>query len=373
VLVEADQDLGVHPRHQRAGGADGAVLPWRIQGHAEEEGGDVFVVGLGPAEHGDQAVVDGGGGAAPAVHRQLGPQGDAGVGVAPQVAGQSALDEAGVGALAVDQEELATLAGGDERLAFGIHGLAHPGGADDQPGAPLHAPRDRDEAAAVGPAEVAVDLHAQGWDVPVVVAHQRGLPHGRGHTAGGVALLPLDLGGVDRLPPTSQVQRGREQPDRDGEGELGPQECARHRQMPPWGAVLAQPVNVAREVMRECRAGAALQPDHTGERDQGGEGELPPAQAGDPYQGLAGGPGEQGEGAEEEQAQGDHHAQLAAGGWAAGGQAVTELVVEQRPGRVAPAPGRLVAAPAGVVGCPAAPAPRVLWVPAHAVPPRTGR
>src|SRR5215218_4409847 len=63
----------------------GAVLTGRVEGEAEEEGGDVLVVGLGPAEHGHEPVVEGGRGAAPAVHGQLGPQGDAGVGVAPEV------------------------------------------------------------------------------------------------------------------------------------------------------------------------------------------------------------------------------------------------------------------------------------------------
>ena len=71
-----------------------------------------------------QPVVDGGGVAAPAVHGQLRPEGDPGVGVAPQVAGQGALDEAGVGALAVDEEELAAVAGGPEGFAFDVGGLA---------------------------------------------------------------------------------------------------------------------------------------------------------------------------------------------------------------------------------------------------------
>ena len=40
---------------QLLGAADGAVLPGRVQGQAEQEAGDVLVVGLGPAEHGHAA------------------------------------------------------------------------------------------------------------------------------------------------------------------------------------------------------------------------------------------------------------------------------------------------------------------------------
>jgi hypothetical protein len=142
------------------------------------------------------------------------------VGVAPQVAGQGAFDEAGVGALTVDQEELAATSGGDERLAFGVDGLAHPGGADDQPRPPLHAPGDDDQAVAVGPAEVPVDLHAQGDRAEVVVADVGGPPDGGVHAPLLFALLLADFGGVDRLPPSRQVQRRNQESDRDGEGEL---------------------------------------------------------------------------------------------------------------------------------------------------------
>ena len=37
VLVQPDQQLGVHPGHELAGGADGAVLAGRVQGEAEQE------------------------------------------------------------------------------------------------------------------------------------------------------------------------------------------------------------------------------------------------------------------------------------------------------------------------------------------------
>jgi hypothetical protein len=61
VLVQPDQQLGVHPSHQLLGGADGAALAGCVEGQAEQEGGDVLVVGLGPAEHGHEPVVEGGG------------------------------------------------------------------------------------------------------------------------------------------------------------------------------------------------------------------------------------------------------------------------------------------------------------------------
>jgi hypothetical protein len=166
--------------------------------------------------------VEGGWVAAPAVHGQLRPQGDAGVGVAPQVAGQGPLDEAGVGALAVDEEELAPIAGGAEAFAFDVGGLARARGADDQPRPVLHLSGDDDQAAAVGPAEVAVDLYAEGDGAEVVVADLGGETYRGLHAAAGLALLLPYLGRVDGLTPAGQVERGGQQPDRDGQGELGP-------------------------------------------------------------------------------------------------------------------------------------------------------
>jgi len=125
---------------------------------------------------------------------------------------------------AVDEEELAAVAGGAEAFAFDVGGLAGARGADDQPRAVLHGPGDDDQAVFVGPAEVAVDLDAEGDGAEVVIAHGRGPPYGRFHPLGGLVLLLLDLGGVDGLPAASQVEGGGEQPDRDGQGELRPQE-----------------------------------------------------------------------------------------------------------------------------------------------------
>jgi len=122
----------------------GAVLTGRVEGEAEEEGGDVLVVGLGPAEHGHEPVVEGGRGAAPAVHGKFRPQRHPGVGVAPEVAGQGTLDEAGVGAFAVDEEELAAVAGGAEGFPLDVGGLAGAAGADDQSRPALHQPGDDD-------------------------------------------------------------------------------------------------------------------------------------------------------------------------------------------------------------------------------------
>jgi len=150
--------------------------------------------------------VEGGGVAAPAVHGQLGPEGDAGVGVAPEVASQGALDEAGVGAFAVDEEELAAVPCGSEGFAFDVGGLAGAAGADDQPGAALHGPGHCDQAAFVGPAEVAVDLDPEGDGAEVVVAHGCGPADGGVHASLGFALLLADLGRIDGLVAAGQVQ-----------------------------------------------------------------------------------------------------------------------------------------------------------------------
>ena len=55
-----------------------------------------------------------------------------------------------------------------------------------------------------------------------------GPPDGRLHAPGGLALLLADLGRVDGLAAAGQVERGGQQADRDGQGELGPQERPGH-------------------------------------------------------------------------------------------------------------------------------------------------
>jgi hypothetical protein len=206
----------------------------------------------------------------------------------------------------------------------------------------------------------------------VVIADLSGAAHGRFHAAGGLALLLADLGRVDGLAAASQIQRGGQQPDRDGQGDLGPQERPGRRVVELGGTDLPQPTGVAGEVVGQGRPWSTLGRDHHGDGGQGGEGELPPADAGDAQQCLAGGPGQQRDRAEQEQGQGHAHRKLPLGGWAAGREAVAELVVVQRPARMAPAPGGPMAAPAGIVWRPPAPAPRVLGVPAHAASPLAG-
>jgi hypothetical protein len=231
---------------------------------------------------------------------------------------------------------------------------------------------DDDKPMLVGPAEVAADVDAEGDRAEVVVAHGCGPAHGRVHAAGGVALLLADLGWVDGLAAAGQVERGGQQADRDGQGELGPQERSRHGQVDDRGAELAQPHEVAGEVVGQGRSRTTLDSDHGRDGGQGGQGQLPPAHARHSQQCLADSPGKQGDRAEQEQGQGNQHRQLAASWGAAGRQAVAELVVVQRPTRVAPAPGGPMAAPAGVLGVPAAPAPRVLGMPGHAASPLKG-
>jgi hypothetical protein len=369
VLVQPHQQLGIHPRHQLHRRPDGAVLARCVQRQAQQQGGDVLVVRLAPAEHGQQPVVDGGRTPPPAVHRQLRPQREPRIGVAPQVAGQRPFDEPGIGAFAVDQEELAAIPGGAERLPLDVGGLAGAAGADDQPRPPLHQSGDHDQAALVGPAEIAVDLHAQGDRTEVVVTHRGGATHSDVHAQLGLALGSLDLGRVDRLAAAGQVQRGGKQPDWDGQGKLRPYEGTRGREVDDRGANLPQPAGIAREVMSQRRGRPALVSDHRSEGGQGGEREFPPAQPGHPQQRLAGRPREERHRAEQEQGDGHAHRQLPLGGWATGRQPVAKLVVIQRPGRMAPAPERLVAAPAGIVRRPAAPATRVLGMPAHRPPP----
>jgi hypothetical protein len=143
--------------------------------------------------------MEGGRAPPPAIHRQLRPQGDAGVGVAPQIPGQGALHETGVAALPSIRKKPAAVAGGGEPLAFDVGGLAGARSPDDQPRPILHPPGLHHRAAAVGPAEVAIDAHAEGDGAEVVVAHQRGPPRGAVHAPLHFALGAADLGGVDGL------------------------------------------------------------------------------------------------------------------------------------------------------------------------------
>jgi hypothetical protein len=280
VLVQPDQQLGVEARQQLLRAADGAVLAGGVERQAEDEAGDVLVVGLAPAQHRQQPVVEGGGAAAPAVHGQLGPEGDAGEGVAGEVAGQGAFDQAGVGAFAVDEEELAPGSGGGERLPFDIGGLAHAGGADDQPRAGLHQPRHHHQAVLVGPAEVPVDPRPQ-RDRPVaVVADGFGAADGGGQAPLRLALGLADLGGVKGLPTAGEVERRRKKANRKGEGDLWPQERARSGQVDDRVADLADEPQVAGEVVRQGRAGAAVGGPDPDQGGKGGKGQLPPAQPG---------------------------------------------------------------------------------------------
>jgi hypothetical protein len=177
-------------------------------------------------------------------------------------------------------------------FAFDVGGLAGAGGADDQPRPVLHESGDDDQATLVGPAQVAVDLHAEGDGSKVVVAHGLGPADGRLHAAGGFALLLADLGWVDGLPAPGQVERRGEQAEGDGQGELRPQERSGCRVVQVGGADLAQPTGIAGKVVGQGRPRATLGHDHQGDGSQGGEGEFPPAQAGDAQECLAGRPGQ---------------------------------------------------------------------------------
>jgi hypothetical protein len=72
--------------------------------------------------------------------------------------------------------------------------------------------------------------------------------------------LALDLGWIDGLAAAGQVQGGGQQPDRDGQGELGPQKCSGCRVVELGGADLPQPTRIAGEVLGQGRPRATL--DH---------------------------------------------------------------------------------------------------------------
>jgi hypothetical protein len=84
-------------------------------------------------------------------------------------------------------------------------------------------------------------------------------------------------------------------------------------------AELVDQPQVAGEVVGQGRPGAALDRHDGGDRRGRGEGEFPPAQPGGAQDRLAGHPGQDGHGAEQEQQQGDGQAGLPGGGRAAGG------------------------------------------------------
>ena len=192
-----------------------------------------------------------------------------------------ALDEAGVGALAVDQEELATVAGGPERLPLDVDGLAHARGADDQPRAALHGPRHDDQAAACRPSRGrrrSWTPRATGpkWSSRTTVARRTAdsMRRAASRCCGGPRPGRWPAGG-------RPGQGGGQQADRDGQGSWG------HRKAPGSGSSggrrrSAAANRVAGEVVRQSRPRPTLDHDHGDDGGQGGEGELPPAHPGQP-------------------------------------------------------------------------------------------
>jgi hypothetical protein len=97
VDVQAPQQLVTSIDRRHVGGGEGQPQPGR---------GDALVEGLGELLDGQHAALDLSWGAAPHVHRLLGPAADAGAGVAEPVGSDQGLDEGGVGPLAVDEADL---------------------------------------------------------------------------------------------------------------------------------------------------------------------------------------------------------------------------------------------------------------------------
>ena len=98
VDVQAAQQLVAALDRRHVGGG---------QGQAEAGGGDPLVEGLGELLDRQQPALDLGRAAAPHVHGLLGPAADPGGGVAEPVGGDQGRDQGGVGALAVNEADLA--------------------------------------------------------------------------------------------------------------------------------------------------------------------------------------------------------------------------------------------------------------------------
>jgi hypothetical protein len=131
-----------------------ALDRWHVgggQGQPQAGGGDPLVERLGELLDREQAALNLGRGAAPHVHRLLGPAADAGAGVAEPVGGDQGRHQGGVGALAVGEASFATRPGREVGEPEEGDGLAGPGGADHGHGLAPQLGR-RDHIAALPPA-----------------------------------------------------------------------------------------------------------------------------------------------------------------------------------------------------------------------------
>ena len=194
------------------------------------------------------------------------------------------------------------------------------------------------------------------------------------HAPGGLALGALDLGRVDGLAAAGQVQRGGEQADRDGQGELGPQERPGRRVVELGGADLAQPAGVAGEVVGQGRPRPTL--------DQRSPAAMAAREARasfhqrSPVMRSNAWPAAQASrvtGLSRNRARATPMVSWpAAGGPPVGRRWPSWLSYSGRPGCPQPQVGRC-RPQRGIVGVPAAPAPRVLGMPAHPASPPAGR
>jgi hypothetical protein len=322
VDVQAAQQLVAALDRRHVGGG---------QREAQPGGGDALVEGLGELLDREQAALDLGGGAAPHVHRPIGPTPDPTVGIAVQVGGDQTGHQGRVGALAIGETDLAARHARQVGEPQQGDGLAGPEGADHGHGL---APQLRrgDHIAALAPAsQVAVQGDPERRGGQLVVT-------GPGDQAGGTAvagaLVDALAAAHERAPlgpaggplGVAHRQRRREEADRDGQPHLRddqvPEELADGDPGAGWAEAEVQG-HVLPEVLgdEDVAAQGLLRPghgQHHADAGEGGEGEAPPVPAAlHQDHRLPGQPGHDGQGGEPDQQQ--HDQQQAVGAWLAGG------------------------------------------------------
>jgi hypothetical protein len=173
--------------------------------------------------------------------------------------------------------------------------LAGSGGADQQGGQP-QLPWWRDDQAAVLPAgQVAAERGAEGVGVqPAGVTVGQAVGLAPGPPLGPLAAAPLgplelgrDNGGVAV---GGAVAGGRGQPGGHGQGQLGQEDRPQRRELDASRPELPHEQRVPGEVPGHGLSRPALEEDHAGAEDHGGDGQVPQPDPGQPHDRRAGQP-----------------------------------------------------------------------------------
>ena len=301
------------------------------EGEAEPGGGDALVERFGELLDGQQPALDLGRAAAPHVHGLLGPAAHPGARPSQQVGRDQAGHQGGVGALAINEADLATRHAREVGEPLEGDRLARARRSHDGHGLAAQVGR-RDDVTALAPAgQVAVQRDPERRRGQPVVARLGEQP-GRAAVAAALvdALAPADerapLGPASGPLGVPHRQRGGQQPHRDGQPHLRGHQVAEEladRDPGPWRAEAKVQGHVLPEVLGHQDVPAqgllgASHREHHADAGEAGQGEAPPVPTAlQQDDRLPSQPGDDGQGGEPDQQ--EHDQQQAVGGGLAGG------------------------------------------------------